>query len=191
MLAFFIYILEIALFSLIALVWYRIHYLYNGRELNDHEKIENTVNRLLKGDISDDASYQIKMDSLKKAQIFSGIQLLEIKRDHKNLHQENLKWLREAISLYLIGAIDFIGKQAKCDTKSRKELITLVLKSNLNLSTENTEEYFQEALYRKLSSDNDLMVRAGAKAAKHWLSESIVPKPVSLKARLDDWGVFA
>lgn len=191
MLAFFIHILEIALFSLVALVWYRIHFLYHDRELDDHEKIQETINRLLKGEISDDAGYQIKMDSLKKAQIFSGMQLLEIKRDHKNLNQENLKWLREAISLYLIGAIDFIGKQAKCDTKSRKELITLVLKSNLNLSTENTEAYFQEALYRKLSSDNDLMVRAGAKAAKHWLAESIVPKPVSLKSRLDDWGVFA
>jgi len=191
MLAFFISILEIALVGLVALVWYRIHCLYNNRELNDHDKIENTINRLLKGEITEDVSYQIKMDSLKKAQIFSGIQLLEIKRNYNNLHQENLKWLREAISLYLIGAIDFIGKQAKCDTKSRKELITLVLKSNLNLSTENTEEYFQEALYRKLSSDNDLMVRAGAKAAKHWLAENIVPKPASLEARLNDWGVFA
>jgi len=191
MLAFFISILEITLFSSIALVWYRIHYLYNRRELNDHEKIENTINILLKGDVTEDFSYEIKMDSLKKAQIFSGIQLLEIKRNYNNLHQENLKWLREAISLYLIGAIDFIGKQAKCDTKSRKELITLVLKSNLNLSKENTEQYFQEALYRKLSSDNDLMVRAGAKAAKHWLAENIVPKPASLKAQLNDWGVFA
>lgn len=191
MLAFFISILEIALFSLMALVCYRIHCLFNDRELNEREKIENTINRLLKGETSEDASYQIKMDSLKKAQIFSGMQLLEIKKSHKNLHQESLNWLREAISLYLIGAIDFIGKQAKCDTKSRKELITLVLKSNLDLSTENTEAYFQEALYRKQSSDNDLMVRAGAKAAKHWLAESMVPEPATLKARLDDWGVFA
>jgi hypothetical protein len=59
------------------------------------------------------------------------------------------------------------------------------------LSTENTEVYFQEALYLKLSSDNDLMVRAGAKAAKHWLAESKVPQPASLTARLNDWGVFA
>jgi len=191
MLAFFISILEITLLCSVALIWYRIHCLYNNRELNDHEKIENTINKLLKGDVTEDFNYQIKMDSLKKAQIFSGIQLLEIKRNYNNLHLENLTWLREAISLYLIGAIDFIGKQAKCDTKSRKELITLVLKSNLKLSPENTEEYFQEALYRKLSSDNDLMVRAGAKAAKYWLTENIVPKPASLEAQLNDWGVFA
>ena len=191
MLAFFIYSLEIALIGLVALAWYRIHHLYHSRELNDHEKIEHTINRLLKGEVSGDESYKIKMESLKKAQIFSGIQLLEIKKNYQNLDQDNLHWLREAISLYLIGAIDFIGKQAKCDIKSRKELITLVLKSNLSLSTENTEEYFREALYRKLSSDNDLMVRAGAKAAKHWLADSRVPKPASLEARLNDWGVFA
>ena len=191
MLAFFISILEIALFSSIALTGYRIHCLYHNRELNDYEKIKNTINKLLKGEATEDFSYQIKMDSLKKAQVFSGIQLLAIKRDYNNLHQENLKWLRKAISLYLIGAIEFIGKQANCDTKSRKELIILVLKSNLNLSKENTEEYCQAALYRQLSSDNDLMVRAGAKAAKYWLTENIVPKPISLEAQLNDWGVFA
>ena len=76
MLAFFISVLEIALFSSIALVWYRIDCLYNNRELNDYEKIEHTINRLLKGEVTEDADYQLKMDSLKQAQIFSGIQLL-------------------------------------------------------------------------------------------------------------------
>ncbi len=191
MLAIFISILEVALVSLVALIWYRTYHLYNNRELSDHDKIEKVVKRLLQGEVSQDDQYQVKMESLQKAQIFAGIQLLEIKRNYGDLHQENLSWLREAVSLYLIGAIDFIGKQANCGSKSRKELISLVLKSNLNLSPEKTTSYFKEALYRKLSSDNDLMVRAGAKAAKFWLTEKVVPKPISLEEQLNDWGVFA
>jgi len=191
MLVIFISILEVALVCLVALLWYRIHHLYHNRDLSDHDKIEKIIDRLLKGDVAQNEEYQVKMDSLKKAQIFAGTQLLEIKRSYGDLHQENLSWLREAVSLYLIGAIDFIGKQSNCGAKSRKELISLVLKSNLHLSTDNTTQYFKEALYRKLSSDNDLMVRAGARAAKCWLSDKTVPQPMSLKMQLNDWGVFA
>ena len=99
--------------------------------------------------------------------------------------------MREAVSLYLIGAIDLIGKDARCNAKQRKELIRLVLRSNLNLSEADLEDYFNEALYRETSSDNDQMVRAGAKAAKTWLVESAVPSDFSLNRQLEGWGMFA
>jgi hypothetical protein len=191
MLELFIHSLEVALLSAVAFLVYKIRHLSDSQKLKSKESANKVLTRLLQGNVATNVEYEIKMDSLKKAQIFAGIQLLEIKRNYSDLNQDNLEWLREAISLYLIGAVDLIGKEARCGTKSRKELISLVLKSNLSLSTENSSNYFQEALYRKFSSDNDLMVRAGAKAAKVWLSQNSVPKEMSLVTHLDGWGVFA
>ena len=191
MLAVFIHSLEIALLSLLAVLAYRVHYLYLETNTAGSDSLNTVLKRLIQGETAHSNEYEIKMECLKKAQAFSGIQLLEIKRNYGDLKQKNLEWLREAICLYLIGAIDLIGKEAKCGARGRKELVTLVLKSNLNLSTESTYRYYQEALYRKLSSDNDLMVRAGAKAAKNWLSNSTIPKEMSLSTQLDEWGIFA
>ena len=192
MLTAFIYGLEIALIALLGALVYRIHQLYSEAGYAEQGNIDKILKRLLHGNTaSDNLEYTKKMESLKKAQTFSGVQLMEIKRNYGNLSQNNLEWLREAVSLYLIGAIDLIGKEAKCSTQVRKELIMLVLKSNLSLTTEVTEKYYREALYRKLSSDNDLMVRAGAKAAKSWSTNHQTPKEMSLVSQLDDWGVFA
>ena len=191
MLAVFIHLMEVALFSLICILIHRVRSLYLA-SLETSPKASNfNVKKLLHGTTVKNADYDNKMDCLKKAQVFSASQLLEIKRSYGEINQKEMSWLREAISLYLIGAIDYIGKSANCGAQNRKELITLVLKSNLKLSTENSVNYFNEALYRQQSSDNDLMVRAGAKAARSWLKEKEVPKNISLMSQLDDWGIFA
>ena len=191
MLEVFIHILEVALIGLFALLCHRTRTLYLKKELNDTDRVNRLLKRLIQGSVAENEEYNVKMESLKLAQTFAGIQLLEIKRTYGELDQANLEWLREAISLYLIGAIDYISKQASCGANSRKDIIALVLKSNLKLDSESSTSYFKEALYRKLSSDNDLMVRAGAKAAKTWLTQQSVPKNMSLTTQLDDWGVFA
>ncbi len=191
MLLVFIHSLEIALVTLLATLAYRMHSLYHAEAYAQSKTSKSIIKHLIQGEVPANQEYEQKMDSLKQAQTFSGIQLLEIKRSYGDLNQENLTWLREAICLYLIGAIDLIGKDARCSAQNRKELILLVLKSNLNLSNETALNYYREALYRKLSSDNDLMVRAGAKAAKNWLSYNNIPTEVSLNAQLDEWGIFA
>lgn len=191
MLVVFIHALEIALVALLATLAYRMHSLYQAEGYAQAQTSRSIIKHLIQGKPASNQEYEQKMESLKRAQTFSGIQLLEIKRSYGNLSQENLAWLREAISLYLIGAIDLIGKDARCSTPNRKELVLLVLKSNLNLNSETALNYYREALYRKLSSDNDLMVRAGAKAAKSWLSYNKIPTEVSLHAQLDEWGIFA
>jgi len=202
MMAALIHLLEVTMVSLTAILIYRIRFLYLASQEAVYIKTEEPklkssktpspiFHRLTQTAPQTHAEYEVKMESLKQSQIFAGAQLLDIKRQYGDLHQDNLEWLREAISLYLIGAIDFIGSQSHCGAQSRKDLITLVLKSNLKLSTENTSLYFKEALYRQLSSDSDLMIRAGARAAKFWLSEKTVPQKMSLTANLDHWGVFA
>jgi len=191
MLAVFIHLMEVALFSLILVLIHRVRSLYLDSLETSPKRSDFNIKKLLQGSTVKNIDYDNKMDSLKKAQVFSASQLLEIKRNYGELNQKDMSWLREAISLYLIGAIDYIGKSANCGTQSRKELITLVLKSNLKLSSESTANYFNEALYRQLSSDNDLMVRAGAKAARAWMKEKEVPRNISLITQLDDWGIFA
>lgn len=183
---------EVALLSLIAVLFYRIHNLStNNDKIALRNRVEAAMNRLFNANSPLTKEYIHKMESLKNAQVFSGTQLMDIKRNFDDIHQEQLSWLREAISLYLIGAVDFIGKQGDCGIKSRKELIELVLKSNLKLTQDDISEYFSEALNRQHSSDNDHMVRAGAKAAKLWLKQKSVPGHFSLKTQLDEWGVFA
>jgi len=192
MLEVFVHSLEVALVPLVAILSYRIYELSsNGDKQILTNQVVIAMNRLFQGSNSGTEEYTLKMDSLKNAQIFSGTQMLDIKREFGDLHQEQLDWLREAISLYLIGAVDFIAKQGSCCVKSRKELIALVLKSNLKLTQDEISEYFGDALNREHNSDNDHMVRAGAKAAKLWLKQKSVPGNFSLRTQLDEWGIFA
>ena len=187
----FLYSSQVVIIALLALMVYRIHNLYQSHFATDNKRLNSILNRFIDKKITVEDAYDIKMDCLQKAQMFSGVQMLEIKRSYGDLHQANLAWLREAISLYLIGAVDYIGKQANCAAATRKELIKLVLKSNLKVSDDISSQYFSEALYRQLSSENDLMVRAGARAAKTWLTGEKIPNELSLRVQLNDWGVFA
>jgi hypothetical protein len=187
----FLYSSQLVIVALLALMIYRIHDLYQSHFSSENKRLHNILNRFIDTKITVDDSYEIKMDCLQKAQMFAGVQMLEIKRSYGDLHQANLSWLREAISLYLIGAVDYIGKQAQCGAATRKELIKVVLKSNLKVSNDISSQYFTGALYRKLSSENDLMVRAGARAAKTWLAGEKIPNELTLSVQLNDWGVFA
>ncbi|MFT6907098.1 MAG: hypothetical protein ACJAS1_003772 [Oleiphilaceae bacterium] len=181
----------LCLIGLLSYMLYRIKTLYITSYPERATHATSILNHIFEKDIQVKDEYESKMECLKQAQIFTGVQMLNIKRSYGDLNQENMAWLREAISLYLIGAVDFIGKQARCDTSTRKELITLVLKSNLKLSKDISNQYFSEALYRKFSSQSDLMIRSGAKAAKSWVTNQKVPNDLTLSCQLDDWGVFA
>ena len=181
----------LCIIGLMSYMLYRIKTLYTASYPEHATSASSIINFIFEKDIQVKNVYENKMECLKQAQIFSGVQMLNIKRSFGDLNQENMSWLREAISLYLIGAVDFIGKQSRCGASTRKELITLVLKSNLKLSEDISSQYFSEALYRKFSSENDLMIRSGAKAAKAWLTNQKVPNQLTLSCQLDDWGVFA
>lgn len=187
----FLYSAELSMLGLISLLIYRVRALYFISYPQENARVHSILNRLIEGDIRVSEQYDTKMNCLKQAHIFCGVQMLDVKRNYGNLNQSSLAWLKEAIGLYLIGAVDLIGKQARCDANTRKELIILALKSNLTLTDDLSNQYFSSALYRTLSSEKDLMIRAGAKSAKHWLNSNQVPQELSLNSQLNDWGVFA
>ena len=135
--------------------------------------------------------YDLKLACLVQAQSFAGNQLLEIKRTYRQTEEMLPNWLEEAISLYLIGAVDFISKQERCETKARKDVITTILKSNLKLNPDQAQAYFTEAVCREPNSDNDNMVLAGANAARAWLQQKVVPDTHKLSTQVQSWGVLA
>lgn len=186
-----LYSSQFCLIGLMAFMFYRIKTLYIENYPEQERHASSILHQIIEKDIPVNDEYDRKMECLKQAQIFSSVQMLAIKRSYGDLNQKNMSWLSEAISLYLIGAVDYIGKQALCTTATRKELISLILKSNLKLSEEMSSQYFTDALYRKFSSEKDLMIRAGAKAAKSWLNTNNLQNELTLNYQLNDWGVFA
>ena len=137
------------------------------------------------------STYNTRITALKEAQIFAGIQMIPIKREFTDLFNPQLIWLRDAVSLYLIGASDYISKEANCDLKTRNKFNALVLSSTLKLSESELSQAIKKAADREQGSDEEKMIVAGAKAAKQWKETQKVSAELKLRTRLNDWGVFA
>lgn len=153
---------------------------------------ENALdNEVIVVDEKTQSSYNTRITALKEAQIFSGIQMIPIKREFTDLFSPQLLWLRDAVSLYLIGASDYIAKEANCDLKTRNKFNALVLSSTLKLSESELSQAIKKAANSEQDSDEALMVIAGAKAAKQWKETQKVSAELKLRTRLNDWGVFA
>ena len=154
------------------------------------DKLEHFLQRLF--DKSTDASedYAQRMDTLKLAHSFAGAQMIVIKRFLSSLEHQNIQWVEEAICMYLVGAVDLIGKHQRCSIKERMQLIRRTLKSNVGVSPEKAIFYFNEALHRQAGSDADTMIRVGAKAAKQWLDSGSVHPELCLREQLDHCGVL-
>ncbi|MDX1452714.1 MAG: hypothetical protein R3183_09170 [Oleiphilaceae bacterium] len=196
MLAVLVHICEAVLIGLIALLITRLVQLdartNRSAQTMQNDAVEDLVEHIVVDRSQDQAfHYENKMESLKLAQSFAAMQMMAVKKEFGNIDTEELSWLRQAISLYLIGAADFIGKQHQCAIKGRKELIRMVLRSQLQLSSTTSQEYFDQAVHRQPLSDSDHMIRAGAKAAKMWLRNQTVPETLGLRSQLDEWGVLA
>lgn len=137
------------------------------------------------------APYSARIEALKETQIFSGIQMIPVKREFTDFNSAQLVWLREAVGLYLIGASDYISKQAGCDIDTRNKFNALVLNTNLRAQRSELDLIIERATKREQGSDEELMIIAGAKAAKQWKETQQVNDSLKLRTRLNDWGVFA
>jgi hypothetical protein len=157
------------------------------------DRLETMLQRWFgsKVDSSAHSTYDGKMQALKLAQSFSASQILVVKRFLNTIDLHQVGWAEEAVSIYLVGAVDFIGKHQKCGIETRKQLIRLVLKSHVGIAPERAIFYFNEALHRQAGSDTDMIVRAGAKAARQWLECGKVETGLSLREQLDNCGVMA
>jgi len=179
-------VIEIILILLAGLATYRTYHLYQNQQIHiniDEYNSDTTIS------IND--NYDAKMDALKEAQVFCGTQLLPLKRRFGDLNSDRFNWLKEASAFYLIGAIEHIGNRHQCDSNCRKELTTLVLKSNLKIPCHMTDAYLNKALYINSDEDNTTLVSAGENAAKNWIAGQMITKDTTLEESLNHRGIMA
>jgi len=154
------------------------------------DKLEHLLKRLFDKNTDPSDDYAQRMHTLKLASSFAGAQMILVKRLlNRNGHQ-NIQWVEDAICMYLVGAVDMIGKHQRCSIQDRLQLIRRTLKSNVGVSPEKAIFHFNEALHRQAGSDADTMVRVGAKAAKQWLDTGSVHPELCLRQQLDHCGVL-
>lgn len=111
-----------------------------------------------------------------------------MKFSHKQLGklESELSAPRESICLYLIGAIEFLGKQHNYSTQDRRVLTIKVLKSFFEISAKELSEYYVLAAKNKPNTTRHNLIRSGAKAAKLWLKEQKTLPELDLNNQLDD-----
>lgn len=217
--AIFIHVLEGILFLLIGLFVNRVLRQFANQETEESHRIAkeqnvslgdaqteqkiDVVHEPLEKRFSDKAQeYKVKMrtassllndqdKTLERAHIFALSQLDEIDQKIAPSSSESLSPMEAAVSCYLIGAVDFIGRQAEFCAKSRFQLIQEVLVSNLPVVGEYTKSRFDEVHRDAHTDDNMHMTRAGAKAAKLWINGRDVPEEFSLNEQLNSWQEFA
>jgi len=193
MLGGFVHMMEVTLIILAAIVAYRIYHLYQSYQIPqaENEKAQILVSKLVYGKISTNYEYDAKMAALKDAQIFSGTQLLPIKRCYGDLKFEKFVWLRKTAAFYLIGAIEHIANCHHCNATSTKQLTTLVLKSNLGIPSHIVDDYINEALDFATVQLSSEMAIVGESAVKFWLTGVAIPKHMTLEEYLNRAGIMA
>ncbi len=137
-----------------------------------------------------------RAESITSAQIFAGLQLLEVKRKGINLHTSNEDWLNNGISFYLLGAASAITEHFDCKGSEKDDVMKFLLTKNLKQSNEKAEQYISE-LYQinqqaiEEGSSEDSAFDAGISAAKTWLKNKFIPEEYSLLSNLHTWGFVA
>jgi len=110
-------------------------------------------------------------------------------------HQQIIKFspaptqVSESACLYLIGAIEFLGKQHGYDRKERLVLTVKVLKSFFEISARDLNSFYTIATSKSSTTPQHNMVRSGAKAIKLWLKAQNTPTEFDLHRQLSDWNI--
>jgi hypothetical protein len=176
---------------LLTVLWYRVIRLYKDNAFDFRQvelsKAVGQVHKDSRKTLDTTKSYENKIYSLKLAQRFVGYQLNEVKKNSALAEIVEEDWLNEVSSLYFVGAIDHIGKQAGCDENSRKEIIQLTLKSNSLAASETVLEYFSNITTRAFDESNEHLIKSGSEAVKQWIENETVSDEFSLNELLGWW----
>jgi len=136
-----------------------------------------------------------RAESITSAQIFTGLQLLEVKQKGINLYSSGEDWLDNGISFYLLGAASAITEHFDCKGSEKDDVMRFLLTKNLKQTDEKAEQYISE-LYQVNEQTiegrtEDGAFDAGITAAKTWLSNKFIPEEYSLLSNLHTWGFVA
>lgn len=187
MLEAFVHVMELSVIVLITLLGYRTYYLYQRQRARETErKLSHTIlEKVTQGAVPVNDAYDLKMTALKQVQVFSGMQLLPIKRRYNNLNQEKYQWLKKATAFYLIGATEHITQSCHCNIEYQAELATMTLKSNLGIPYHIAQDYLNNTVTDHNNSDLQALQKTGASAAKSWLETNSIPQHMTLEEYLN------
>jgi len=97
--------------------------------------------------------------------------------------------IKKLVTMYLMGAIDMIGKQKNCTETECRELIDSVLFSNLYVSLFCINKYYAGDSIQ--ADEHRSVMNIGAIAAKFWLREEAVPEGFTLRSQLQLYDLVA
>lgn len=128
-----------------------------------------------------------RIDSFAKAQIFAGLQMLDLKQKGVCLQTNKSDWLVNSIAAYFHGAAAQIVHYFDCSESDKEDILTFLITRNLNLSFEDTSKL---TALNYLSKQDDLteILEAGKCAAKIWLEKRSVPAKNSLFSSINEYG---
>ena len=132
-----------------------------------------------------------RAESITSAQIFAGLQLLEVKRYGINLHSSGEDWLDNGVSFYLLGAASAITEHFDCRGSQKDDVMRFLLTKNLKLTEEKAEKYISELYQVNDQTIEENAFDAGINAAKTWLTKKFIPEEHSLLSNLHTWGFIA
>ncbi len=128
-----------------------------------------------------------RIDSISKAQIFAGLQLLELKRDGIDLSHTK-SWLYKRSALYLLGATNAICEHFGCEASERADVVAFVLTRNMGMNKSDADALLFRAR-KNFTKEDAEAVAAGKKAAESWINLRFTPKSESLKEQILCWGL--
>ena len=188
--------------TIIGLLGYLTYTMYVLSKTNGHQSIACAAPFLSKTPLKKTVtsaplshSYS-RAESITSAQIFAGLQLLEVKRKGINLNSTNEDWLNNGISFYLLGAASAITEHFDCRGSEKDDVMKFLLTKNLKQSDAKAEQYISELYQLNEQSINeerteDSAFDAGISAAKTWLKNKFIPEEYSLLSNLHTWGFIA
>ncbi len=132
-----------------------------------------------------------RVESIASAQIFTGLQLLDVKRKGINPFASGEDWLDSGISFYLMGAACAITEHFACNDDDKGDVIKFLLTRNLKLTEEKAERYLTHLNQVDEQTIEQSAFSAGIDAAKTWLRDKFIPEEQSLLNNLHTWGFVA
>ena len=192
MISIFVHTLEI---SIIALLGYLTYTMFVLSKTNGKQKLTGTATLKNKPKNVTLSHTYSRAESITSAQIFTGLQLLEVKRKGINLYSSGEDWLDNGVSFYLLGAASAITEHFDCRGSEKDDVMKFLLTKNLKQTDERAEQYISELyqLNKQELEDNteDSAFDAGIIAAKNWLKNKFIPEEHSLLSNLNTLGFVA
>ena len=193
MIALLIHSLELILISLFGYLSFTVVNLFNNdKTMNDFER-PPTVKLPYKSHAATNSTPTTysRVESITSAQIFAGLQLLEVKRTGINLFSSREDWIDNGVSYYLLGAASAITAHFDCSGNDKDDVMRFLLTKNLKISEERAEKYIS-LLYQENEQEIEQgAFHAGITAAKTWLTNKFIPEEQSLLNNLHSWGFVA